>query len=41
MGIGSWRFYTYNVADAAITMSILLLILIALVPGLAGSASDV
>jgi signal peptidase II len=40
MGIGSWRFYTYNVADAAITTSILLLILIALVPGLAGSSSD-
>lgn len=40
MGIGSWRFYTYNVADAAITTSILLLILIAVVPGLAGSSSD-
>jgi len=40
MGIGGWRFYTYNVADAAITTSILLLILIAVVPGLAGSSSD-
>jgi signal peptidase II len=40
MGIGGWRFYTYNVADAAITTSILLLILIALVPGLAGSSTD-
>jgi len=32
MGIGSWRFYTYNVADSAISASILLLLLMALVP---------
>jgi signal peptidase II len=32
MGIGDWRFYTYNIADAAITVSIIGLILIALVP---------
>jgi len=32
MGIGSWRFWTYNVADACITTSILLLILMAVVP---------
>ena len=31
-GIGSWRFYTFNVADAAISCSILLLILLALLP---------
>jgi signal peptidase II len=40
MGIGSWRFYTYNVADSAITVSILLLIAIALVPGLASRAGN-
>lgn len=33
MGVGSWRFWTYNVADAAITTAILLLLLMALVPG--------
>jgi signal peptidase II len=32
MGIGTWRFYTYNIADAAITVSIIGLILLALVP---------
>jgi signal peptidase II len=36
-GIGSLRFYTFNVADSAISLSILLLILLALFPGLAGS----
>ncbi len=35
-GIGSLRFYTFNVADGAISGAILLLILIALFPGLAG-----
>jgi signal peptidase II len=29
---GGWRFYTWNVADAAITISILLLLLMALAP---------
>jgi signal peptidase II len=29
MGLGSWRFYTYNVADAAITTAILLLVVLA------------
>ncbi|MFZ5854944.1 MAG: signal peptidase II [Chloroflexota bacterium] len=29
MGIGSWRFYTYNVADSAITAALLLLIVLA------------
>ncbi len=40
MGIGTWRFYTYNVADAAITTAILLLILLALLPGLSARAAD-
>lgn len=35
MGIGGWRFYTYNVADAAISTSIVLLIALALFPRLA------
>ena len=35
MGIGGWRFYTYNVADACVTTAILLLLLLALVPGIA------
>ena len=35
MGIGQWRFYTYNAADAAITTAILLLIVMAIVPRLA------
>jgi signal peptidase II len=29
---GGWRFYTWNVADAAITISIVLLLLMALIP---------
>ena len=32
MGIGEWRFYTFNVADAAISISILLLIVMAIGP---------
>ncbi len=35
-GIGDVRFYTFNVADSAITGAILLLLLLALVPRLAG-----
>jgi signal peptidase II len=35
-GIGTLRFYTFNVADAAISLSLLLLILIAVRPSLAG-----
>jgi signal peptidase II len=35
MGIGQWRFYTYNAADAAITTAILLLIAMAMLPRLA------
>jgi signal peptidase II len=30
MGIGTWRFYTYNLADSAISASLLLLIVLAL-----------
>jgi signal peptidase II len=40
MGIGSWRFYTYNVADAAISTSLVLLVAMALVPRLADLAAD-
>ena len=40
MGIGAWRFYTYNVADAAITTSIILLIVIAVVPRVADWGPD-
>ncbi|HKF84304.1 MAG TPA: signal peptidase II [Candidatus Limnocylindrales bacterium] len=40
MGIGSWRFYTYNAADAAITTAILLLIAMAVVPRLAEWGDD-
>jgi hypothetical protein len=36
-GIGGLRFYTFNVADAAISASILLLIVLAFRPSLAGS----
>lgn len=35
MGIGDWRFYTYNVADAAISTAIVILVALALVPRLA------
>ena len=39
-GIGTLRFYTFNVADSAITIAILLLILLALFPALGGSGSE-
>jgi signal peptidase II len=39
-GIGNLRFYTFNVADAAISLSLLLLILVALKPSLAGGAPE-
>ncbi len=32
MGIGAWRFYTYNIADAAISTSIVLLVAMAAFP---------
>ena len=38
MGIGTLRFYTFNVADMAISLSLLLLILLAIKPSLAGTA---
>lgn len=39
IGIGEWRFYTFNVADSAITGAILLLLLSAILPMLAGRGS--
>jgi signal peptidase II len=39
-GIGTIRFYTFNVADSAISFAILLLILLALFPALGGAGSD-
>lgn len=38
-GIGAWRFYTFNVADAAITGAVLLLILTAFLPPERGTAA--
>lgn len=35
MGIGAWRFYTYNIADAAITTAIVTLIVLSLFPSAA------
>jgi signal peptidase II len=35
MGIGAWRWYTFNVADAAISTAILILVILAFLPGLA------
>ena len=35
MGVGSWRFYTYNLADACITTSILMLLVMAVFPAIA------
>jgi signal peptidase II len=40
MGIGQWRFYTYNVADAAITTAIILLIGMAIFPRIADWGAD-
>jgi signal peptidase II len=39
-GIGTLRFYTFNVADSAISIAILLLILLALFPALGGGAGS-
>lgn len=39
VGIGNLRFYTFNVADSAISLSLLLLILLAIRPSLAGRQS--
>ena len=40
MGIGTWRFYTYNVADAAISTAIVLLIAMAVFPKIGDWAPD-
>jgi len=40
MGIGAWRFYTYNVADAAISTAIVLLVAMALFPAIGDWAPD-
>ena len=40
MGIGSWRFYTYNLADAAISTAIVLLIAMAIFPKIGDWAPD-
>jgi signal peptidase II len=37
-GLGGVRFWTFNIGDAAISAAIVLLLLLAVVPGLAGSA---
>jgi signal peptidase II len=37
IGIGTLRFYTFNVADMAISLSLILLVLLAIKPSLAGS----
>jgi signal peptidase II len=39
-GIGDLRFYTFNIADAAITGAVLLLILIAFLPSPAGARTE-
>jgi signal peptidase II len=38
-GIGTWRWYTFNVADAAISCSIVLLVLLALLPARSARAA--
>jgi signal peptidase II len=40
MGIGAWRFYTYNVADASITTAIILLLVMAVFPRVAEWGAD-
>jgi signal peptidase II len=40
MGIGHWRFWTYNVADAAITTSLVLIFVVAFFPAIAAWGSD-
>jgi signal peptidase II len=40
MGIGQWRFYTYNVADAAITTAIVLLLAMAVFPRIGEWGAD-
>jgi signal peptidase II len=40
MGIGRWRFYTYNIADACITTSIILLLIMAVFPRVSEWGAD-
>jgi len=40
MGIGGWRFFTYNLADAAITTAIIMLIAMAVFPRIAEWGTD-
>lgn len=40
MGIGAWRFWTYNVADAAITTSLILIAVAAIFPSIAEWGTD-
>jgi signal peptidase II len=40
MGVGGWRFWTYNIGDAAITTAILLLIVMAVFPKVGEWAPD-
>lgn len=40
VGIGDWRFYTFNVADSAVSGAVLLLLLIAIVPALKSWGED-
>ena len=40
MGIGTWRFYTYNLADACITTSIVMLLVMAVIPSIAEWGAD-
>ena len=40
MGIGAWRFWTYNIADAAITTALILIFVMALFPFTAEWGSD-
>lgn len=40
MGLGTTRFWTYNIGDAAVTCSILLILLLTVLPDLRTSAAD-
>jgi signal peptidase II len=40
MGIGQWRFWTYNIADAAITTALIIIFVVALFPQTAEWGSD-
>ncbi len=40
MGVGGWRFWTYNIGDAAITTAILLLVVLAVFPAVGEWGAD-